>query len=80
MTVTNNTASALSSWTVTWTFTNGETVSQIWNATQTTSGSAVTAKNVSYNGSVPAQGSTTFGFLGTGSPGGTVSGLSCTSP
>jgi predicted carbohydrate-binding protein with CBM5 and CBM33 domain len=80
VTVTNNTASALSGWTVTWTFTNGETVSQIWNATQTTSGSTVTAKNVSYNGAVAAHGSTTFGFLGSGTSGSSVSSVSCTSP
>ena len=38
-------------WTVTWTFANGQTVTQAWNATVTSTGSDVTARNVSYNGS-----------------------------
>jgi len=80
VTVTNNTAAAISGWTVKWTFTNGETINQIWNATQTTSGSTVTAKNVTYNGSVAARGTASFGFLGSGNAGSTVSGVSCTSP
>jgi predicted carbohydrate-binding protein with CBM5 and CBM33 domain len=80
VTVANNSTSAISGWTVKWTFTSGETISQIWNATATTSGSTVTAKNVSYNGSIPANGNTNFGFLGGGgAPASSVSGISCTS-
>jgi mannan endo-1,4-beta-mannosidase len=56
--------SAITAWTVTWTFANGQTITQIWSATVTASGSAVTAKNVSYNGSVGANASVNFGFLG----------------
>ncbi|MFI7079543.1 CotH kinase family protein [Micromonospora sp. NPDC049903] len=61
---------AISGWTVTWTFAGGQTVSQAWNATVTSQGSAVTARNVSYNGTLAAGASTTFGFLGstTGTP------------
>ncbi|GAB4052775.1 cellulase family glycosylhydrolase [Catellatospora paridis] len=55
---------AISSWTVTWTFANGQTVTQAWSATVTSSGSAVTARNVSYNGSLAAGAGTNFGFLG----------------
>jgi lysophospholipase L1-like esterase len=55
---------ALSSWTVTWQWSDGQTVSQAWNATITSSGSAVTARNVSYNGSVAAGAGVQFGFLG----------------
>ncbi|WP_347403647.1 CotH kinase family protein [Solwaraspora sp. WMMD406] len=54
---------AISGWTVTWTFANGQSVSQAWNATITSQGSSVTARNVSYNGSLAAGASTTFGFL-----------------
>ncbi|MBE1484404.1 carbohydrate-binding domain-containing protein [Plantactinospora soyae] len=57
-------SSAISGWRVTWTFANGQTVSQTWNATLTTSGSTVTAGNVSHNGTLGAGASTTFGFLG----------------
>ncbi|MFI7024038.1 CotH kinase family protein [Micromonospora sp. NPDC049900] len=61
---------AISGWTVTWTFAGGQTVSQAWNATVTSQGAAVTARNVSYNGTLAAGASTTFGFLGstTGTP------------
>nr|WP_269766851.1 CotH kinase family protein [Micromonospora phaseoli] len=62
--------SAINGWTVTWTFAAGQTISQAWNATVTSQGSAVTARNVSYNGSLAAGANTTFGFLGsaTGAP------------
>jgi len=53
----------ISGWTVTWTFTNGQTISQAWNAT-VSGGPAVTARNVSYNGNLGAGTSTTFGFIG----------------
>jgi endo-1,4-beta-xylanase len=56
-------SAAITSWAVTWTFANGQTITQIWSATA--SGSpAVTARNASYNGSLGAGASTTFGFLG----------------
>jgi lysophospholipase L1-like esterase len=58
-------ASAITSWTVGWTFANGQTVTQSWNAAISTAGSSVTARNVSYNGALAARASTQFGFLGT---------------
>jgi mannan endo-1,4-beta-mannosidase len=57
-------STAVRSWTVSWTYANGQTVTQAWNATVTSSGSTVTARNVSYNGSLAAGAGTTFGFLG----------------
>ncbi|QLQ35672.1 non-reducing end alpha-L-arabinofuranosidase family hydrolase [Micromonospora robiginosa] len=59
-----NLGDPLSSWTLTWSYGAGQTVTQAWNATVTQSGAAVTAKNVSYNGSVPTNGTTSFGFNG----------------
>ncbi|WP_353850347.1 carbohydrate-binding protein [Solwaraspora sp. WMMA2065] len=70
--------STSSGWTVTWTFNGGQTVSQSWSATVTSSGANVTARNVSYNGSLGAGASTTFGFIGSGNNGANVSSLSCT--
>ncbi|MBY8871322.1 cellulase family glycosylhydrolase [Micromonospora sp. PLK6-60] len=70
--------SAISGWTVTWTFANGQQVTQAWNATVTTSGSTVTARNVDYNGSISAGGSATFGFVGSSSGANGVPSLSCT--
>ncbi|WP_435832647.1 CotH kinase family protein [Micromonospora wenchangensis] len=63
--------SAISNWTVTWAYANGERVTQAWNATVTSQGTTVTARNVAYNGALAAGASTSFGFLGssTGSPG-----------
>jgi hypothetical protein len=55
----------LHGWTVTWTYPSGQKVTSAWNATVTQSGTAVTAVNLSYNGEVPANGSTQFGFQGT---------------
>ncbi|WP_250008716.1 cellulase family glycosylhydrolase [Actinoplanes sp. M2I2] len=57
-------AAAIKGWAVTWTFANGQSVSQAWNATVTSSGSTVTAKNAGYNGSLAAGASAQFGFLG----------------
>ncbi|TNH30591.1 spore coat protein CotH [Micromonospora orduensis] len=63
--------SPIGGWTVTWTLANGQSVTQAWNATVTSQGSTVTARNVAYNGALGAGASTTFGFLGssTGTPG-----------
>jgi len=69
---------AISGWTVTLTFPNGQAVTQAWNATVTTSGSTATARNVSYNGSLGAGGSTNFGFLGSWNGSNGAPTLSCT--
>jgi mannan endo-1,4-beta-mannosidase len=57
-------SAAISGWTVTWTYANGQTVANAWSATVTSSGSSVTARNVGYNGSLAAGATTSFGFLG----------------
>src|SRR5262245_59765096 len=59
-----NLGDPLTGWTLTWSFGAGQTVTQAWNTTLTQSGSAVTAKNVSYNGSVATNGTVSFGFNG----------------
>jgi cellulase/cellobiase CelA1 len=53
---------------VTWTFANGEQLTQAWSATATTSGSTVTAHNVDWNGALAARASASFGYTGTGTP------------
>ncbi|MFY1623287.1 glycosyl hydrolase family 95 catalytic domain-containing protein [Micromonospora sp. WMMD735] len=58
-------ATAIRGWTVSWTFPNGQTISQIWGGSHTQSGANVTVKNVDYNGTLAAGASTTFGFIGT---------------
>jgi endo-1,4-beta-xylanase len=64
VTVQNGTT-ARTSWTVTWTFANGQTVSQVWNGSSTQSGANVTVKNATWNGTLAANATTTFGFIGT---------------
>ncbi|WP_341718110.1 carbohydrate-binding domain-containing protein [Micromonospora sp. FIMYZ51] len=71
-------SSPISGWRVTWTFANGQTITQSWNATISASGSAVTASNVSFNGSLGAGGSTTFGFLGSWNGSNSAPTLTCT--
>jgi poly(3-hydroxybutyrate) depolymerase len=70
--------SAINGWTVRWTLSAGQTITQVWNGTLSVNGSSVTVGNASYNGSVPPSGSTTFGFLANGAP--STPALSCTSP
>jgi cellulase/cellobiase CelA1 len=65
ITINNTGTTALTSWTLTWTFANGQTVTNLWNGSETQSGANVTVKNLSYNGSIPAGGSYTgMGFNG----------------
>ncbi|GLH96477.1 cellulase family glycosylhydrolase [Phytohabitans aurantiacus] len=70
--------SAVSGWTVTWTFANGQRVTQAWSATVSSSGSTVTARNVGYNGNLAAGASTTFGFIGAWNGTNSAPTLSCT--
>ena len=60
-------SSAITGWTVTWSWPGSQTITNSWNATLTSSGKAVTAKNMGYNGSLGSGGSTTFGLQGNGS-------------
>jgi hypothetical protein len=61
-----NGPTAITSWTLSWTFANGQTVSSLWNGIETQSGAVVTVKNEPYNGSIAANGTLTgIGFNGT---------------
>ncbi|MGW0947366.1 glycoside hydrolase family 6 protein [Streptomyces sp. NPDC002623] len=61
VTVTNNSA-AKSSWSVKWAYAGNQTVTNGWNAKITQSGTAVTANNETYNGTLATGGSVSFGF------------------
>lgn len=63
--VVRNLGDPLSGWTVSWSFPDGQTVSQAWNATVTQSGSTATARNVDWNAGLATGGSASFGFIGT---------------
>ncbi|WP_230396443.1 cellulose-binding domain-containing protein [Streptomyces blattellae] len=71
--------SALNGWTVRWELAGGQTLTQIWGGVSTVSGSTVTVRNASYNGAIPAGGTTTFGFLATSTGTITVPDLACAS-
>ncbi|MET7454282.1 cellulose binding domain-containing protein [Streptomyces sp. NPDC005574] len=62
--LTNTGSSAWSGWSLGWSFPGGQKVTQLWNADFTQSAAAVTARNVSWNGTVAAGSSVTFGFTG----------------
>ncbi|MFI1564668.1 glycoside hydrolase family 6 protein [Streptomyces sp. NPDC020490] len=64
VTVTNNGA-AKSSWSLKWSYAGNQKITNYWNAKISQSGTAVTANNESYNGSLATGGSASFGFQGT---------------
>ncbi|MFE2424494.1 glycoside hydrolase family 6 protein [Streptomyces hokutonensis] len=61
VTITNNSA-AKSSWAVRWSYAGNQKVTSGWNAKISQSGTAVTAANETYNGSLPTGSSVSFGF------------------
>ena len=63
--VINNLGDPLNGWTLTWTFTAGQTVTSSWGANIPTGTSQIRATNAGWNGSVPSGGSVSFGFSGT---------------
>ncbi|MGJ5831224.1 cellulose binding domain-containing protein [Streptomyces ossamyceticus] len=60
----NTGTSAWSGWTLDWSFPNGQSVTQLWNAAHTQSGAAVSVKNIAWNANVAAGSSVSFGFTG----------------
>ncbi|MET8942671.1 cellulose binding domain-containing protein [Streptomyces sp. NPDC004542] len=62
-TVTVTTDEALSGWRVAWSFRDGQSVGQMWDASFSQHGSRVTAEAADYNKSVAAGDSLSFGFL-----------------
>ncbi len=65
VTIANTGSSAVNGWTLAFTLPSGQAVTSAWNAEVTTSGSAVTARNVSWNSAIAPGGSVSFGFQGT---------------
>jgi hypothetical protein len=66
LTISNTGTSAWSSWTLTWTFANGQTIASLWNGIESQSGANVTVASESYNGSIAAGSSySSVGFNGT---------------
>ncbi|MEU3090113.1 cellulose binding domain-containing protein [Streptomyces massasporeus] len=60
--LTNTGTGPWTGWSLAWTFTDGQKLTQAWNAEAAQSGSAVTAKNLAWNANVAAGSSVSFGF------------------
>ncbi|MFZ1087115.1 MAG: cellulose binding domain-containing protein, partial [Terracidiphilus sp.] len=66
VTINNTGTTAWTSWTLSWTFANGQTITSFWNGNETQSGANVTVASELYNGRVAAGASTSgLGFNGT---------------
>ncbi|GGM72712.1 cellulose binding domain-containing protein [Dactylosporangium sucinum] len=77
--VANNGSTTLNGWTVRMTLAGGQAISSLWNGVNTGTTGNVTVRNASYNGTLGANATTTFGFVATGSatPPGNIT---CASP
>ncbi|WP_169946317.1 endo-1,4-beta-xylanase [Microbispora sp. H11081] len=60
-------SSSVSGWTVNWSWSGSQSITQLWGGLTSGSGSSVTVRNESWNGSIAAGASTTFGFTANGS-------------
>ncbi|MBK9927672.1 MAG: Ig-like domain repeat protein [Anaerolineales bacterium] len=86
VTIQNTGTTTINNWTLTWTFPNGQTITNMWNGNYTQSGSVVTATNMPYNATIAPGSTVSFGFGGSHT--GTnnypvdfkVNGTSCTPP
>jgi cellulose 1,4-beta-cellobiosidase len=78
VTITNTSTAALSSWQVKWSWAGNQQITNSWNATVTSSGKSVTAKNAGFNGTIAPGSSTSFGFQATYSGSNTAPTLTCT--
>ncbi|MBQ1031270.1 PHB depolymerase family esterase [Micromonospora sp. C97] len=65
ITITNTSTSAVNGWSLVFTLPGGQTITSGWNATYSPNSGQVTARNVAYNGGIPANGSVTIGFQAT---------------
>ena len=76
--VTNTGTAPTNGWAVTWTWSGNQTVTNMWNAASTQSGTSQTAASLSYNGALAPGANTSFGFQAsyTGSNAGPT--LTCT--
>ncbi|WP_179957624.1 cellulose binding domain-containing protein [Exilibacterium tricleocarpae] len=63
ITITNNTTETIDGWSVTWEFTDGASVSQIWKASLA-GANPYTATNLGYNRTIAPGATTDFGFNG----------------
>ncbi|MFI7546752.1 endo-1,4-beta-xylanase [Actinoplanes sp. NPDC049599] len=63
VTLTNLGRAALTGWSLSWSYADGQRITQAWNGTAAQTGAAVTVTNASWNGTVAPGGTVSFGFL-----------------
>ena len=78
--VQNISSGTINGWTVTFTFPGGQSITNLWNGIRTGVGPTVIVRNQPWNGTLPPNGTTSFGFQATGSPNPIPSPITCTSP
>ncbi|MFI0718499.1 cellulose binding domain-containing protein [Streptomyces sp. NPDC021224] len=61
--ISNTSSTPLDGWTLAFSFTAGQTITQMWGGTPAQNGSAVTVTPADYTRAIPAGGSVTIGFL-----------------
>ena len=66
-TVLNNSSATINGWNVQFTLASGQTLAQLWGGRPTPTGSTVAVANETWNGTLAASGTTTFGFIVNGS-------------
>ncbi|WP_169984521.1 PHB depolymerase family esterase [Microbispora sp. H10836] len=59
--------SSVRGWTVNWSWSGSQSITQLWGGLKSGSGASVTVRNESWNGTLSANGTTTFGFTANGS-------------
>ncbi|GAA4719643.1 cellulose binding domain-containing protein [Phytohabitans rumicis] len=80
LTVRNSRTTPITGWTVRMTLPAGHAITNLWNGVNTGTSGAVSVRNAAYNGTIAGDGTTTFGYVGSGNGALAPSGVTCTSP
>jgi len=65
ITITNSGSSAINGWSLAFALPSGQSITSGWNASYSPTSGQVTARNLNYNATIPANGSITIGFQAT---------------
>ncbi|WP_309114786.1 lytic polysaccharide monooxygenase [Saccharothrix sp.] len=76
----NHSTSPYNGWTAKWTFSGGQTITNVWNGVKSGSGAEVVVKNAEWNRTVGVEQSVTFGFTANTTGSNPLPEVTCTSP
>ena len=62
ITITNNDSTAISGWTLKWSFPGNQKITNLWGGSFTQTGTSVTVTNAAYNSTIPANKGKNLGF------------------